>query len=180
MLHSSSLVFIGADAVKKKLVETFFKASTILLPFWLLKVDVVVGPQKKGPFSWQQRFLALCSIKLQRKPHRSFLCKTSKNYVVSWSYSVVSLSMMIQKRPTIHSQNARKPLWQIHYPFSFPLLQGILQGPFLASFWGYMSIAFHGTLACRKALCKNEETFGFAFRLCHIIKQQVDPLPGIS
>ena len=133
MLHSSSLVFIGADAVKKKLVETFFKASTILLPFWLFKGRrrrKEGGPQKKGPFSWQQRFLALCSIKLQRKPHRSFLCKTSKNYVVSWSYSVVSLSMMIQKRPTIHSQNARKPLWQIHYPFSFPLLQGILQGLF--------------------------------------------------
>ena len=52
MLHSSSLVFIGADAVKKKLVETFFKASTILLPFWLLKVDVVVGKKgasEKGP-----------------------------------------------------------------------------------------------------------------------------------
>ena len=56
MLHSSSLVFIGADAVstkivKKKLVETFFKASTILLPFWLLKVDVVgkKGASEKGP-----------------------------------------------------------------------------------------------------------------------------------
>ena len=55
MLHSSSLVFIGADAVKKKLVETFFKASTILLPFWLLKVDVVVG--KKGGLRKRARFL---------------------------------------------------------------------------------------------------------------------------
>ena len=164
MLHSSSLAFFGAyvgsieNRHRKKLVESFLQLFYDPLA---LKGRHEEGGPEKGHVSWQQRFLALCSIKLQRKPHRSFLCKTSKNYVVSWGYSVVSLSMMIQTTSNnAHQWNAASTTKSKEtVPFSFPFLRHVIR--FLASFWvyfymGYMSFAFHGTLGFRKAVLKEE------------------------
>ena len=118
LIQSGAYVVRIENRHRKKLVESFLQLFYDLLA---LKGRHEEGGSEKGHVSWQQRFLALCSIKLQRKPHRSFLCKTSKNYVVSWSYSVVSLSMMIQTSNNAHQWNAASSTKSKEtVPFSFP------------------------------------------------------------
>ena len=145
MLHSSSLAFFGAyvgsieNRHRKKLVESFLQL--FYDPLALKGRHEEGGSEKGHHVSWQQRFLALCSIKLQRKPHRSFLCKTSKNYVVSWGYSVVSLSMMIQTTSNnAHQWNAASTTKSKEtVPFSFPFFKACYK-----VFGKFLSIFLHG------------------------------------